>query len=153
MSKGAKSTIGKNRDPFILLIENAFEDAQFFSRTVQEGVSDLLTVQTIRTEREFHSRFANIAEGSPPLAVFSTCLLPWDSPSPTGLQTPPLELEGFTGGIRCLRLLASDPRTANLPLVLYSHLDVKDTCGLLKNLPGVSFFSKAGSDRTSYLDA
>jgi CheY-like chemotaxis protein len=119
----------------ILIVEDDYLQAQWIYEKLKEGISDAAFVR-VTTELEFRSRFDEIANTRPDVAVMDV-MLRWTDPSPN-VTLPPEEIqrEGFyRAGLRLERLLAADDRTANVPVILYTVLERADLNHELSNLP------------------
>jgi CheY-like chemotaxis protein len=128
----------------ILLVE---DDALFADSLKEELVKAFqgVTVETIPTESRFRQSLPDI-ERSPPSVIVIDVMLRWDDPRPD-MPAPPsdVEEEGFyTAGLRCQTLLASNSRTKQIPVILYTILDPGDVERAAGGpLPGVRVLKKA----------
>ena len=100
-------------------------------------------IRRICTEKEFISKFEDIATNKPNVIVLDI-MLRWDDPSPE-FTLPPEEIaeEGFyRAGLRCEKLLARDERTNNIPVILYTILGNGDLSEELPKRPQVIYLAK-----------
>ena len=119
----------------ILIVEDDYLQAEWIYEKLKEAIPEA-TFLRVNTELEFRSRFDEIANTQPDIAVMDV-MLRWTDPSPD-LTLPPVEIqkEGFyRAGLRLERLLAGDERTANVPVILYTVLERADLNHELSNLP------------------
>ena len=137
----------------ILLVEDDFMQAE----GLMERIKDQLGVESdlISTELGFQTRFEEIAQ-DPPVLIIMDVMLRWADPQPV-IQRPPDGYDGFhRAGIRCLKMLRSDPRTKELPVILHSVLEESDVlpdmkcCGatavqVLKSIHAEAILSKIKS--------
>lgn len=104
------------------LIEDAFRKDPYFAQAEFDRIS---------TESHFRMRFDEIAR-NPPDVIILDVMLRWADPAPD-MEPPPAEVrsEGFwRAGIRNAKLLAQDPRTKDIPSVLYTISEDVDIKGM-----------------------
>ena len=108
----------------ILIVEDDYQQAELIENALrQEPDFAPLTTERVSTESGFRAAFEGFA-ARPPDVVIMDVMLRWADPAP-GLDPPPPEIkkEGFhRAGLRNERLLAADPRTRAVPVVLYTVL-------------------------------
>jgi CheY-like chemotaxis protein len=106
------------------LIETALRKEPDFSPTKA-------TIDRISTEKQFHTRFEGI-KNNPPDIIIMDVMLRWDDPAPN-MEPPPLEIkrEGFyRAGLRNEKKLASEEKTRDIPVILYTLLKDIDLEGM-----------------------
>ena len=100
-------------------------------------------IKRISNESEFITNFEEIATDIPDVVIMDI-MLRWADPSPE-FAPPPDEIaeEGFyRAGLRCERLLANDPRTAEVPIILYTILGNGDLSDELPQRPQTVYLAK-----------
>lgn len=100
-------------------------------------------IKRISTESEFISSFEDIATNAPDVVIMDI-MLRWADPSPD-FVLPPEEIaeEGFyRAGLRCEKLLARDPRTTDIPIILYTILSNGDLSEELPDRPQTIYLAK-----------
>jgi CheY-like chemotaxis protein len=115
-----------------------------------EWMNDVLTrrfpdakIQECDTEYGFHAAFENIA-ADPPDVVLMDVMLNWTHPAPDMVHPPPAIVEAgiWRAGIRCQKMLRGDPRTRDIPIVLYTSLAESSLTAELKELPPAAYLPK-----------
>lgn len=100
-------------------------------------------IERIATELEFIDKFESIATEKPDV-ILMDIMLRWTDPAPD-VKLPPPEIaeQGFfRAGVRCEQRLAGDPRTSDIPIIVYSILEKKDLEGEITQRPEVSYLEK-----------
>ncbi|MFM9903640.1 MAG: hypothetical protein ACKVQJ_03605 [Pyrinomonadaceae bacterium] len=138
----------------ILIIED--DKLQFeLIREILSKFSELepLDVVRIATEADFRSRLNEIAENNPDVIMLDI-MLRWADPNPN-MQMPPKDVvdNGFErAGIRCGKLLSNNPKSRNIPIIVYSVLEAEDLDEDFIALPNVRLLIK-DFEPNSMLDA
>jgi len=105
---------------FIILEDDPWH-AEVMERLLKESFP-LVKVEILLTEKMFREAFEAMA-GNPPLAVILDQMLPWtEEDDPDSKAGAPAE-GPLRAGTRCFERLQRDPRTKDLPVVFFSHLD------------------------------
>lgn len=132
----------------ILVVEDDHIQADWIKKKLQDAFAQThggVELIVINTESEFRTRLPELANSLPDVIVMDV-MLRWADPSPD-LARPPQDViqEGFyRAGLRCERLLASDPRTSSIPVVLYTVLDSNAMDHEITNLrPNVKYLPKS----------
>lgn len=122
----------------ILVVENDFLQYDWIRESLKRSFLSPDNVEIIRTEREFYSKFDEIAE-DPPAVIIMDVMLQWTTPSENlEMEKPPdpvLKGGHQSAGLRCERKLAADPRTKDIPVILYTVLERADLEENLSSLP------------------
>ncbi len=117
---------------YILIVEDDHLQAELLIETFRDE-SDLASalINRISTEREFRERFEEIAH-NPPDVIIMDVMLRWADPTPDTIEPPPeIKMDGFhRAGLRNEKQLAGDPRTRDIPVVLYTILEAADLEGM-----------------------
>lgn len=126
------------------------EDDKFQYSHIKDAITKIWSfrnskkrIERIATESEFIDKFESIA-GEKPDVIIMDIMLRWSDPAPD-MRLPPPEIaeQGFfRAGVRCERKLAADPRTRNIPVIVYSILEKKDLEGEVTQRPEVSYLEK-----------
>ena len=128
----------------ILLVEDDHLQVEFLSRELQNSFSEAL-IRVISTESEFRLRFEEISQ-SPPDVIVLDVMVRWADATPD-IDVPPEDVcrDGFyTAGLRCEELLARDPQTNHIPVILYTVLEPTDLHGEIeKRRDNVVILTKA----------
>jgi CheY-like chemotaxis protein len=99
-----------------------------------------------KTESDFVAAFdATVA--NPPAVFVIDVMLQWDIPRREGIRPRPEESRDmYKAGIRCAQRLLGNPRTASLPIVLYTLVDRPDLEADIAALPPhVQYLQKASN--------
>lgn len=118
----------------VLIVEDDYYQAQWIEQKILETFKDS-RCKIIRTEREFREFIAE-REGFDPDIIILDVILPWTMPDQT-VDPPPREVKingRRRAGMRCQQLLAADPETQRIPVVLYTVLEEEDLKEPLSNL-------------------
>lgn len=119
---------------YILVVEDDYLQADLIEEALRlEPSLTSARIERLSTESHFHANFERIA-GTPPDLVIMDVMLRWADPTPD-MQPPPPEIanQGFhRAGLRNERLLAQDPRTKSIPVILYTILEDLDLDGILE---------------------
>lgn len=126
------------------------EDDKFQYAHIKDAITQLQSfpnshkrIERIATESEFIDNFESIARNKPDVIILDI-MLRWTDPSPD-MKLPPPEIaeQGFfRAGVRCERRLAADPRTRDIPIIVYSILEEKDLKDEITLRPEVSYLEK-----------
>jgi len=111
---------------YIVLVEDHYDQAELIRTHLELAFADA-RVERIRTELDFRSRIPNLAVKRPDVIILDV-MLKWTDPSPD-LEEPPDDVkdEGFhRAGIRCADLLFTYPETRDIPIILYTVLELTD---------------------------
>ena len=110
----------------ILLVEDDYHQSDAITRKLAERFSGLV-VEKIKTELEFRERISRIISNLPDI-ILMDIMMRWTDPSPdVELAPEEIRAEGFfRAGLRCVKLLKSDPRADKLPIILYTILEGSD---------------------------
>lgn len=124
---------------YVLIVEDDNPQYEFIS----ESVGDMKFVSRfarVSTESEFYDRFEEFAADRPDVIVMDI-MLRWTDPAPDMKPAPPEVAKDrfYRAGFRCVRRLIADPRTADIPIIIYSVLEVPDD---LPQRANVKFLSK-----------
>jgi CheY-like chemotaxis protein len=100
-------------------------------------------IERFATESEFIDNFESIARDKPDVIILDI-MLRWTDPAPDMKLPPPdiAEQGFFRAGVRCERRLAADPRTRDIPIIVYSMLEKEDLKGEIPHRPEVSYLEK-----------
>lgn len=100
-------------------------------------------IERFATELEFIDNFESIAMDKPDVIILDI-MLRWTDPAPDMKLPPPdiAEKGFFRAGVRCERRLAADPRTSDIPIIVYSMLEKEDLKGEIPDRPEVSYLEK-----------
>lgn len=129
----------------ILIVEDDYLQAELIENALRrepEFTQDAAEIERLSTEKQFHLQFEAMAS-NPPDVIVMDVMLRWDDPAPN-MEPPPPEIkkEGFyRAGLRNERMLTQDPRTSNIPVVLYTLIADIDLEGI-PGRPGVSYLPK-----------
>jgi CheY-like chemotaxis protein len=115
-------------------IKNGIRQGRYFSES---------RIERIATEWEFIGKFESLATEKPDVILLDI-MLRWTDPAPD-MTLPPADIaeEGFfRAGVRCEQRLAVDPRTRNIPVIVYSILEKTDFDGEIRERPEVHYLEK-----------
>lgn len=115
------------RNPLhILLVEDDSLQSELMRENLALALSNV-RIDVIDTEYGFRSSFDHIVR-NPPDVVILDIILRWTDPAPEMPSMPPeVEIEGsYRAGFRCQRLLAENPMTRNIPIIIYTILEARD---------------------------
>ena len=139
----------------IWLIEDDPLQAEHIGRELRRGLRGRseVEVRRIATEQQFGSRFEEIAASQPDVIVIDV-LLRWTDPDPDMRPDPDEQMEEgrvFSAGFRCLDRLAADPRTCDVPLLIYTILDRGDVEERLARAPANTSYVRKESNPTNLI--
>jgi CheY-like chemotaxis protein len=118
-----------------LLVED--DSVQF--EYVQEKLSAAfpgLEITAICTESDFRRKFDAVATYPPDIAVVDV-MLRWTDASADYVSCPTevrADKGHYRAGFRCAAMLAADPRTRDVPVIIYSVLDQDDVQAQVEQL-------------------
>jgi CheY-like chemotaxis protein len=115
-------------------IKNGIKQGRYFSES---------RIERIATEWEFIEKFESIAREKPDVILLDV-MLRWTDPGPD-MTLPPADIaeEGFfRAGARCEQRLAVDPRTRDIPVIVYSILEKEDFEDEIRPRPEVHYLEK-----------
>ncbi|MGB7207203.1 MAG: hypothetical protein WBD27_00950 [Pyrinomonadaceae bacterium] len=126
---------------YILIVEDDPDQFKFICDSLKDyNAFPKARIKPIASELEFRKRFEEIGKEKPDVIIMDI-MLRWadlgrkeDSP----IEFPPKEIkeEGFyRAGIRCVEMLAMGKNTKDIPIILYSILDIEDLESDLKKFP------------------
>lgn len=134
---------------YIVVVEDDKLQYEWLDRCLRQSKPLKVTrLERIKTEKEFYDRFDEIAS-DPPNVILLDIMLRWADPAPN-LTPPPPEVgqEGFfRAGLRCEQKLATDARTKNIPIIIYSVLEREDLGPEQPNRAKVKFLGKDFQER------
>jgi len=107
----------------VLLVEDDYMYVNWLKDELESNLGH--QVEVISTEQDFRTRGASIAK-TPPDVVLMDIMLRWADPSNEMIPPPPCHGTFHRAGLRCLQMLRNDPRTRDVPVILYSVLDESD---------------------------
>jgi hypothetical protein len=110
----------------IVLVEDDYLQSVWIQKEIQSAFPSA-DVLVVGTESEFRAKIGDFAQ-NPPAAIVMDVMLAWAEPGPN-IPEPPADFETdgvIGGGRRCRELILSNPRTARIPLLLYTVLDRMD---------------------------
>jgi CheY-like chemotaxis protein len=128
----------------ILLVEDDPLQAELVTEFLtSQSAFPSAVIRRISTESQFRSNFEDIASNNPDVIIMDI-MLRWADPAPE-FELPPEDIaeEGFyRAGLRCERLLANDPRTSDIPIILYTILGNGDLSEELPQRPQTMYLAK-----------
>jgi len=107
----------------LLLVEDDHLEARRVKTALRTAFPSC-DVELISTEHAFRDRFEATVALRPDV-VLMDLMLRWTDPSPAMPVVPEDVKNGghWNAGARCCRMLLSDPRTQNIPIIIYSAVD------------------------------
>ena len=106
----------------ILVVEDIEQQADWLCEKLRESYHPA-ELQWVRTESEFHARVEEFRKNPPDLAIIDM-MLAWSDPM---LEVPdaPSDVtdDGRRAGLRCIRLLRADPRSAKIRIIIRTVLE------------------------------
>jgi CheY-like chemotaxis protein len=125
----------------IYVVEDDPFQAEWIIELLQQKFGDWLEVKPITTQYGFETAFETLAADQP-VAIILDVMLQWKD---TDIAKEPAKLDSFRrAGLDCWNMLAKDPRTRKIPVMLYSVLDRATVRGLP---PGIEYLRKDSNDR------
>jgi len=128
----------------ILIVEDDKLQFDFINNAFSRiWAPDKPEIDRISTESDFRKKFHEIAVTNPDLIIMDV-MVRWADPSPN-IPVPPPEIveQGFyRAGLRCVKMLAENEMTKNIPVIIYSVLDKSDMEDEIPNLPNVKYLDK-----------
>jgi CheY-like chemotaxis protein len=126
----------------ILIVEDNAMQADWMNQELTRRLPKI-EIDMCDTECEFHANFENIA-ANPPDVVLMDVMLNWTHPAENMVPRPPAVAEAgiWRAGIRCEKLLRGDPRTKDIPVVLYTSLAESNLAADLKEMPQAAYLPK-----------
>lgn len=110
---------------YILIVEDDYLQAELIEEALrQEAALAPLEFERLSTESQFNERFEKLA-ANPPDLIIMDIMLRWTDPAPD-MKAPPSDIEKdgyYRAGLRIEKLLAQDPRTRSVPIILYTILE------------------------------
>ena len=129
---------------YFLIVEDDKLQFSYIKNGIRQGRNfSNSRIERIATEWEFIEKFESTATEKPDVILLDI-MLRWTDPTPS-MTLPPPEIaeEGFfRAGVRCEQRLAVDPRTRNIPVIVYSILEKKDFEGEIRERPEVHYLEK-----------
>jgi DNA-binding NarL/FixJ family response regulator len=124
----------------ILLIEDNFAFGEPLREDIERNFGE---VQWLETESDFYAEWPDIA-AAPPRAAVIDVMLKWDILRRDKRVRPPYAANMYHGGIRCAQKLSEDPRTKDVPIILFSVIDRADLAEAIQRMPGnVTYLQKS----------
>ena len=117
----------------VVFVEDTYDQAELYQQLLEEAFAaakEPLAIMAIETESEFVDRWTDIINFQPHVFVVDL-LLRWVDPMDDPPPTPPGWKEDagiYHAGLRCLKRIRDDARTAMTPVIIYtviSHQDVQ----------------------------
>jgi CheY-like chemotaxis protein len=135
----------------VLIVEDDHIWADWIQKALEKEFSELqLEINRISTEQEFRGWLKTLATPAPDV-ISMDMMLRWTDPTPEVEQEsiPDDVKQGkfYRAGLRCTKLLAQDPKTRNVPVVLYTILERDDLEGELEDHNNVVHLSKNNDPR------
>jgi CheY-like chemotaxis protein len=129
----------------IILVEDDNWQSQWIFSHLKKSLKTI--PEQIFTEHEFQRNFESYKENRPDVVIMDV-MLPWTEADEDMEPRPPNVIEegAYRAGFRCRELLASDEKTKNIPVILYTVLDKNDLESELEGLPENVVFLLKDSD-------
>jgi CheY-like chemotaxis protein len=132
---------------YILVVEDDHLQAQSVISSLEREFTDCKP-DSISTEYEFRSRLPDIARNPPDLIVMDV-MLRWTDPAPDQTRSPEdVTDKPHRAGFRCQELMASNEKTKNIPLILYTVLEKADIQHEFQKPIGSDVYMQKGADNT-----
>jgi hypothetical protein len=128
----------------VLILEDNYREAERIAESIRGAFRSVETI-VINTEQKFRSDIEDILQHPLDLVVIDA-LLAWTAAGPD-ISPPPDDVITGTfrrGGSRCASRLASDTRSKDVPVIVYSAADRSD----LDLPPNVLYVQKDDDTRT-----
>lgn len=135
----------------ILLVEDDYIQSDLICEALEQAFpSDV--VELIRTEHEFRSRLVDI-KARPPDIIILDIMLRWTLPSRDMPELPQdVREEGlYRAGFRCKKLLSEHARTRDIPVILYTVMEVSDIAEDLQDIASGAVYLRKEADMTSLI--
>jgi CheY-like chemotaxis protein len=129
---------------YVLIVEDDPAQYELIKRQLQ--TTDLFSdakISRIVTELQFYDQFEETATNKPDLIIMDV-MLRWTDAAPD-MRLPPSDIavQGFfRAGVRCEQMLASDERTKEIPIMIYSVLEKKDIEAEIPGRSQVTYLEK-----------
>lgn len=128
----------------ILLVEDNHAYGDLLNEELKQAFG---SAEWLKSESDFRFAWTSILDKPPSIAIIDV-MLKWDIPRrekrPRAADAPDM----YRAGIRCARMLKNDPRTHNVPIVLYSVVDREDLESDLAELhENVTYLPKSSPER------
>lgn len=129
----------------IVLVEDDYWQSDWILGRLKRSLKT--SAEQVFTEHEFQKNFESYKE-SPPDVVIMDVMLPWTEADEKMEPRPAKVIEegAYRAGFRCRELLASNGKTENIPVILYTVLDKNDLESELEGLPDNVVFLLKDSD-------
>lgn len=128
---------------YILIVEDnklQFETIKYSLLEDQIVVCD--RIERIATELEFREKFEVIA-CDPPDVIILDLMIPWTSKNRWVEPPPEIAEAGFyLAGARCEKMMASDDRTQNVPIIIHSIIDEEEIQNFISPRPQINYWEK-----------
>lgn len=108
----------------ILIVEDDHSEAEYLTSTLAKEFTGV-EITVIRTESAFRKSLPDLIV-TPPNVIVLDMLLRWSDFSEDVPAEVPTEHDYFRAGLRCQELLASNQRTADIPIIFYSVVERSD---------------------------
>ncbi len=106
----------------ILVVEDIEQQAEWLCGELRKR-HKAATVDHVRTESDFHAHVEEFRKNPPDLAIIDM-MLRWSDPRLDMPDSPPdVTDDGRRAGLRCIRLLRADPRSAKVPIIIRTVLE------------------------------
>lgn len=128
---------------YILIVEDDKLQFEAIEKAlIEDQINRCDRIERIKTESEFREKFETIAADSPDVIILDM-MIRWASRSKW--VEPPKEIAeaGFyLAGVRCERMLATDARTENIPIIFYTTLDNDESRNFLPERSQINYLDK-----------
>ena len=124
----------------ILIVEDDYLQAEVLSGALEQVLArevPALSIDRIATEERFRAAMPALARDQPDVILMDVIVRWADANGP--IPEPPEEVrrEGpRRAGIRCQKLVAANPATRDIPVILYTVLEISDLRLELESLEG-----------------
>lgn len=125
----------------IVVVEDDFLQLAWIVERLKEAFPNH-EIKQISSESAFRAEFLGM-QANPPAVVIMDMMLRWSDPRTPRPKPPEMAYSSsHLAGIRCIDMLAQNPTTAKVPIVIYTIFDACDF-NLESLRPGVEFLSKS----------
>lgn len=125
----------------IYVVEDDYLHREWIVKVLRQNFAGQLDVKEIKTHSGFEAGFEAIAADQP-VAVILDVMLQWKNDE-VDRGTEDVD-SYFRAGLECAGMLAKDPRTRRVQVILYTVLERSK----MRDIPrGTIYLSKAGRDR------